>query len=75
MTATASIASRAGAVDGFYVASTAAGTLVLRDGDASGVQLSGTITPAVGWHSFPAKYSNGLHATIGGTLDVTFFTK
>lgn len=58
---------------GFYVNSTTAGTMVIRDGGASGVQKSGTITPAVGWHEFPANCTVDLHVTVGGTLDVTIF--
>jgi hypothetical protein len=58
---------------GFYVNSTSAGTLVLRDGGASGIVMSGTITPAVGFHRFPANVGTSLYATEGGTLDVTFF--
>lgn len=57
---------------GFYVASTTAGTIVLRETDGSGAQTTGTITPAVGWHPLPLECPNGVHATIGGTLDVTF---
>ena len=59
---------------GFYVNSTTSGTLVLRDGGASGTVMSGTITPAIGFHRFPANVGTSLHATIAGTaLDVTFF--
>jgi hypothetical protein len=58
---------------GFYVNSTIAGTLVLRDGGASGTVMSGTITPAIGFHRFPATVGTSLYATEGGTLDVTFF--
>lgn len=58
---------------GFYVNSTTVGTLVLRNGGASGEVMSGTITPAIGFHRFPANVGVSLHATIGGTLDVTFF--
>jgi len=47
--------------------------LVLRDGGASGTVMSGTITPAIGFHRFPANVGTSLHATEGGTLDVTFF--
>ncbi len=73
LTATGQVKATAGRVVGFYVASTNSGTLVLRDGDGSGTQITGTITPAVGWHFFPAHFSRGLHATIGGSaLDVTF---
>jgi hypothetical protein len=61
---------------GFYVNSTSSGTLVLRQGAAgtsAGTVISGTITPAVGFHCFPAYCTGGLHATIANTLDVTFF--
>lgn len=60
---------------GFYVNSTTAGTIVLRNGSSSGTAISGTITPAIGWHAFPAACENGVHATLGGTLNVTFFVK
>lgn len=58
---------------GFYVNSTTSGTLVLRKGGSGGTAISGTITPAVGFHPFPADVDGILHATVGGTLDVTFF--
>ncbi len=58
---------------GFYVNSTSAGTLVLKDGGTSGTAMCGTITPAIGFHRFPANVGASLFATIGGTLDVTFF--
>ena len=58
---------------GFYVNSTSSGTLVLREGGSGGTVMDGTITPAIGFHRFPAKVKGGLHATIGATLDVTFF--
>lgn len=74
ITSTGTVASKPGRLIGFYVNSTSAGTLVLRDGGASGTALSGTITPAIGFHRFPARFGTDLHATIGGTsLDVTFF--
>ena len=58
---------------GFYVNNTSSGTLVLRDGGASGTVMSGTITPSIGFHRFPATVGTSLYATEGGTLDVTFF--
>ena len=59
---------------GFYVNSTNGGTLVLRDGGSGGTVMCGTITPAVGFHRFPANVGSSLHATIAGTaLNVTFF--
>jgi len=73
ITATGTVDTGGGTLLGFYVNSTTSGTLVLRDGGASGTALSGTITPAVGFHRFPASYGTDLHATIANTLDVTFF--
>lgn len=59
---------------GFYVNSTSGGTLVLRKGGSGGSVISGTITPVIGWHAFPADVSGTLHATIAvAALDLTFF--
>jgi hypothetical protein len=58
---------------GFYVNSTTGGTLVLTDGGAGGTAMSGTITPAIGFHRFPANVGSSLYATIANTLNVTFF--
>lgn len=57
---------------GFYVNSTSSGTIVLRDGGSSGTAISGTITPAVGWHFFPAAISTSAYATLANTINVTF---
>lgn len=73
LTASGAISLSAGALLGFYVNSTSSGTIVLRDGGAAGAAISGTITPAVGWHAFPAACANGCYATIGATIDATFF--
>ena len=73
MTSTAAVTAGACQLIGFYVNNTSSGTLVLRDGGSSGTVLSGTITPAIGFHRFPAIIGVSLYATIGGTLDVTFF--
>lgn len=75
-TATSAIglAATPAALLGFYVNSTTGGTIVFRDGGASGTVVSGTITPAAGtFHRFPCSFPNGCHATIANTLDVTFF--
>ncbi len=73
LTATGAISSVPGRMTGFYVASTTSGTIVFRDGGGSGTQISGTITPAVGFHWFPAEFATSAHATIANTIDVTFF--
>lgn len=76
-TTTGDITTTPGRLLGWYVNSTTAGTIVIRDGGSGGTVISGTITPAIGWHAFPAESQTtlGFHATIGGTLDVTFFAK
>ena len=60
------------ALNGFYVNSTSSGTLALTDGGASGTAITGTITPAIGWHPLPVATNGVLYATIAKTLNVTF---
>ena len=74
ITETGAVSTGACQLIGFYVNSTNAGTLVLKDGGSGGTAMSGTITPAIGFHRFPANVGVSLHATIAGSaLDVTFF--
>lgn len=73
VTATGDVTTANTALIGFYVNSTSGGTLALRAGGNGGTALGGTITPDVGFHAYPAAVKGGLHATISGTLDVTFF--
>lgn len=72
-TSTGDVSTVSGSLLGFYVNSTTSGTLVLRRGGSGGTVMSGTITPAVGFHRFPANCPGGLHVTVGGTIDATFF--
>ena len=61
---------------GMYVNSTSSGTAKLYDNAsaASGTVINNTITPAIGWHNLGnALTTNGVYATIGATLDVTFY--
>ena len=74
-TSTAAITTVPAVMTGFYVNSTGGtGTLVFRDGGASGTGtvVSGTITPVIGWHFFPVSFSKTIHVTIANTIDVTF---
>ncbi len=73
LAASGAISLNAGALLGFYVNSTSTGTIVLRDGGASGTAISGTITPAIGFHRFPAACTAGCYATLANTINVTFF--
>ena len=61
----------AGTLLGFYVNSTTAGTIVVRNGGSGGTAISGTITPAIGFHRFPAYCPAGCYLTIANTLSVT----
>lgn len=75
LTSSGAISLCPGTLIGFYVNSTSSGTLVIKNGGTSGTALCGTITPAVGFHCFPAYITSttGAYATIANTLDVTFF--
>lgn len=62
-----------GQLVGIYVNSTSSGTIVVRDGGSGGTAVSGTITPAVGFHAFPAYFKSGCYLTLANTIDVTAF--
>lgn len=71
LTTTGTVLNAPGQLLGFYVNSTNAGTLVINDNTTA---VSGTITPAIGYHAFPSTYAASIKVTIGGTaLNVTFF--
>ena len=61
----------AGSLLGFYVNSTTSGTVVVRNGGATGTAISGTITPAIGFHRFPAYCPAGCYLTLANTINVT----
>lgn len=74
LTASGVVGPGAGMLLGFFVNSTTSGTIVIRDGGASGTAISGTITPAAGaFYSFPATCATGCYFTIANTLNVTAF--
>lgn len=73
LTASGAVSSNPGTLLGFYVHSTTNGTIVIRDGGASGTAISGTITPAVGFHRYPTTIGTSCYATLANTIDVTFF--
>jgi hypothetical protein len=73
MTATGDVFTVNGSFMGFYVNSTSGGTIVLRQGGSGGTVLGGTISPNAGYHAYPSGISGGLHVTISGTIDLTFF--
>ena len=72
VTSTTAITTVPTVLTGFYVNSTGGtGTLVFRDGGASGTVVTGTITPAIGWNFLPVSFATSLHVTIANTIDVT----
>ena len=73
ITSSGAVSLVAGNLIGFYVNSTTAGTVVVRNGGATGTAISGTITPAIGFHSFPAYCTSGCYLTLANTIDVTAF--
>ena len=61
---------------GFYVNSNTGGTATMNllDGGSGGTALCGTITPAIGFHRFPAMCGSAAYFTkVSGTIDVTVF--
>lgn len=72
LTASGAISAQSCKLIGFYVASTTSGTIILKDGGSSGTAITGTITPAVGWHFLPAEFATSAYATIANTINVTF---
>lgn len=68
LTGSGNVSLVAGTLLGFYVNSTTSGTIVINDG---GVAISGTITPAIGFHRFPAACRTNCTVTIANTLNVT----
>lgn len=72
-TASGNVKTSQGAMIGFYVNSTTAGTIQFYDDPATGTTtpITGAITPAVGWHPLPAAFATGLNAVIGAVLNVT----
>ena len=75
LTASGQILAAPGRIIGFYVNSTTSGTIRFSDAlTATTPYLGAAITPAVGYHTYPAALGTGGYATIGGTaLDVTVF--
>ena len=70
-TATGNVRTGQGTLIGYYVNSTTNGTIVFHDSTAGDNAVSGTQTPAIGWHSFPIELMTGLYIVITNTLNVT----
>lgn len=72
LTASGAVSLVPGTLIGMYVASTTSGTVVIRDGGSGGTAITGTITPAVGWHPLNLQCSTACYATLANTISVTF---
>lgn len=75
VTATGVVWPQAGYLLGVLVSASGSGTLTLYDNTAaSGTQISNALAVTAGQYvPIPAALANGLHVTVGGTADVTFF--
>jgi hypothetical protein len=73
VSASANICPRAGALLGFYVNSTSSGTIRFYESATTTTTkvITNVITPAIGWHTLPVSFTDGLYAVIASTLDVT----
>jgi hypothetical protein len=70
------ISNCAGTILGFYVNSTSSGVILIKDGGSGGTALDAAITPAIGFHRFPARIgsSSGGYMTLSsGAINATFF--
>lgn len=68
------IATTACTLIGFYVNSTSSGNITLRRGGSGGTVIGLSMTPAIGFHAFPASCPGGLHLTLNsGSINLTFF--
>ncbi len=71
VTGTGTVNARPSRLVGFYVNSTSAGTLIFYDAASATNAVTGTITPAIGWHFLPISFGTGIHVAVGGTINVT----
>ena len=75
LAASGAISTHRGLLTGFYVNSTSLGIIQLLDGGSGGTAIDGQITPAIGWHFYPASFtaSGGPYMTlVSGSINVTF---
>lgn len=73
-TDTGNVCTRPGVLLGFYVGATSSGTLTFYDSASTTTTkaITGTVTPAVGWHSLPVAFTDGLYVVKGGaSISVT----
>lgn len=63
-----------GSLLGFYVNSTSSGVINFKDGGTGGTAITGSITPAIGFHTLPAYLRTDCYLTVvSGSINVTAF--
>lgn len=74
LTGSGAISAAPGSLVGFYVNSTSSGVINFLDGGASGTTVTGSITPAIGFHPLPAYFTTSCYMTlVSGSINVTAF--
>lgn len=79
LAATGIVSETTGSLIGFYVNSTSSGVITFSTGGAlaattGGAAICGSITPAIGFHRFPACTPNRMYMTlVSGSINVTAF--
>lgn len=72
--ASGAVSARSGSLLGFYVNSTSSGVINFKDGGASGTAITGSITPAIGFHRLPAYFVTSAYMTlVSGNINITAF--
>lgn len=71
LSASGAVSVSGGTLVGIYVNSTSSGTIVVRNGGAAGTAVTGTITPAVGYHAMNMYLKDGCYITIANTINIT----
>lgn len=72
LTASGAVSKVAGTLIGIYVNSTSSGTIVVGNGSTSAATaVTGTITPAIGYHPMNMYLTGGCYLTLGSTINVT----
>lgn len=73
LTASGAVSLVPGTLIGMYINSTSSGTVVVRDGTTGGATaITGTITPAIGYHPMNMQCSTGCYVTLANTINATF---
>jgi hypothetical protein len=74
LTNSGAVSATTGNILGFYVNNTTAGVINFKDGGSGGTAITGSITPAIGFHRLPAYFTTSCYMTlVSGAIDITVF--